>query len=227
MNTQNDDIMYDNPVLDDSDEWFEAQGAYKVGLKVARQWQAEARTALVDVGEYPPAHQNEVGEWEIQYWSPTARKGLVVFLDKQLTPLRQQEWGAFYEEKARQLGVTFLEPQGFSYVRELGSPGPDGLSFIFRRQSPTYPNQHEFVDLQISTSVMLTPPPRRFTVNLIRNNGERPLFGQFGGFETRLSAVLPNSKADYWWSFKSEEEYEARLREAFEGVLEYGLAAMM
>ncbi len=221
------DLNLDNPVLDDSDDWFEARAAYKAGLKIARQWQSDARTALVDVGEYPPAHVNEDGLWEVQYWSPAARKGLVVFLDKQLEVARQTEWGAFYQDLAAKVGTEILGSQGFSYVPEISQPGPDGLSFVFRRPSTSFSNQHDFVDVQISTSVMLTPPPRRFTINLVRNNGERPMFGQFGGFETRLSTLLPDAKSDYWWSFKTEEEYEARLHEAFQAVVQYGLAAMM
>jgi hypothetical protein len=215
-----------DPALDE-EEWFEARGAYKAALKIARQWQSDARTALVEAGEYPPAHVNENGEWEVQFWSPGARKGLLVFLNSQLEALRQQEWGAFYQEMAQKVGAEILGPQGFEYVPEISQPGPDGLSFVFRRPSPSYPNQHDFIDLQISTSVMLTPPPRRFTINLVRNNGDRPMFGQFGGYESRLSVLLPDSKPDFWWSFKTEAEYEERLREAFKAVVQHGLAAMM
>ncbi len=217
----------DDPVLDDSDDWFEAQRAYKTGLGVARRWQSDARTALVDIGEYPPAHLDDNGMWEAQYWSPAVRKGLVVWLTKELATERQAEWGAFYQDIAQAAGTEILGSQGFAYVPEVSPPGPDGLAFVFRRQSPTYREQHDFVDLQISTSVMLTPPPRRFTINLVRNRGDRPLFGQFGGYETRLGVVLPEPKPDYWWSFKTEAEYEQRLREAFGLVVQYGLASLM
>jgi hypothetical protein len=221
------EINFDTPGPHEYDEWFEARAAYKAGLQIARAWQNDARTALVEIGEYPPAHVNEDGDWEAQYWSPSARKGLIVFLDGKLELARQEEWGAFYQEMAQKVGAELLAPPGFSYVPEISQPGPDGLSFIFRRPSPTYANQHDFVDLQISTSVMLTPPPRRFTITLIRSTGERPMFGQLGGYETRLSVVLPDAKPDYWWSFKTEEEYETRLREAFNGVVHYGLPSMM
>ncbi|HEX2915228.1 MAG TPA: hypothetical protein VH186_30970 [Chloroflexia bacterium] len=219
--------MDNDNAWDDGDDWFEARNAFKAGLKIARQWQPDARSALIEVEEYPPAHVNEEGEWEAQYWSPGARKGLVVYLDKELQPIRQEEWGTFYQEMAVKAGNEILGPQGFSYAPEISPPGPDGLSFIFRRQSPTYRNQHDFVDVQISTSVMLTPPPRRFTINLIRNNGDRPLYGQFGGYEARLGTLLPEPKMDYWWSFKTEEEYEAKLYETFRLVVQYGLSAMM
>ena len=73
---------------------------------------------------------------------------------------------------------------------------------------------------------MLTPPPRRFTITVVRNSGERPMFGQFGGFERRLATLIPDRKPDYWWSFKTEADYEARLYEAFGAVIEYGLAAL-
>ncbi len=212
---------------ENSEDWFEARAAYKAGLKVARQWQSEARTALVDTDEYPPAHVNEEGEWEAQYWSPTTRKGLIVFLNKDLEVLRQTEWGAFYEAMAVAASQEILAGQGFSYNPEIGRPGPEALSFVFQRPSPTYPNQSDFIDVQISTSVMLTPPPRRFTINLVRNNGDRPMFGQFGGYETRLAAVIPDYKPDFWWSFKTEQEYETQLREAFGLIIQYGLAAMM
>ena len=217
----------DIQAVEASEDWSAAQGAYRAGLLVARQWQPDARSALVEIGEYPPAHVNEEGQWESHYWSPAARNGLIVYLDQKLAPVGQQEWGGFYQEMAVRVGQAVLGTQGFSYVPQISAPGPDRLSFVFRRPSPTYPNQQDFVDLQISTSVMLTPPPRRFTINLIRSTGDRPMFGQIGGYETRLGNLLPEPKIDYWWSFKTEEEYEARLNETFGLVVEYGLAAMM
>ncbi|MDB5082340.1 MAG: hypothetical protein JWP00_4264 [Chloroflexi bacterium] len=217
----------DDTFLADSDNWSDATAAYKAGLPAAQKWQPDARTALVEWGEYPPAHLNQAGEWEIQLWSPAARQGLNLFLSKDLQVLRQQEWGSFYQAKAVEVGQEILGPQGFEYVPQISRPGPESLSFVFRRPSPTYEGQSDFVDLQISTSVMLTPPPRRLNINLVRNEGERPMFGQFGGFETRLGAILPDKKTDYWWLFKDEAEYEARLRETFGLVVQYGLAAMM
>ena len=220
-------MSFDDTRLDDSGDWADATAAYQAGLPVARQWQPDARTALVEPGEYPPAHLNATGEWEIQYWSPGARKGLNLYLSKDHQVLRQEEWGAFYQEKAVEVGKEILGPHGFEYVPEISRPGPDSLSFVFRRPSPTYNGQSDFVDLQISTSVMLTPPPRRLNINLIRNDGDRPMFGQGGGYETRLSALLPDKKVDYWWPFKDEAEYEERLRETFGLVVKYGLAALM
>lgn len=219
--------MSDDTHLDDSGDWSDATAAYRAALPVARQWQPDARTALVEPGEYPPAHQNQAGEWEAQFWSPGARAGLNVFLDKAHQLLRQEEWGAFYQQTAVGVGREILGPQGFEYVPEIGRPGPESLSFVFRRPSPTYSGQSDFVDLQISTSVMLTPPPRRLNVNLVCNEGDRPMFGQGGGFETRLGAILPDKKVDYWWPFKDEAEYEAVLREVFGLVVRYGLAALM
>lgn len=223
----NGNLNFDEPSLDDSEDWFEARNAYKTGLKTARAWQPDARTALVDVEDYPPAHVNEEGQWEAQYWSPNARKGLVVFLSKELELLRQEEWGAFYQEQAQAIGSEILGRHSFTYVPEISTPGPDGLSFVFRRPSPTYPNQNDFIDIQISTSVMLTPPPRRFTINLIRNQGDRPVHGQWGGYTMRLGNVLPEPKLDYWWSFKTEEEYAEKLREALNLVVQHGLATLM
>lgn len=211
---------------DNDDGWFEARDAYKAGLKAARLWQADARTALVEAGEYPLAHVNANGQWEIQYWSPAARKGLVVLVSKELQVVGSAEWGAFYQVMAVKVATELLASYGFRYLPEVSQPGPDGLSFVFRRASTTYHNQHDFIDLQISTSVMLTPPPRRFTITLVRNSGEHPMFGQFGGFERRLATLIPDVKPDYWWSFKTEAEYEARLYEAFGAVIHYGLAAL-
>lgn len=213
--------------LDDSGNWADATAAYRAALPFARQWQPDARTALVEWGEYPPAHLNQAGEWEIQFWSPGVRVGLNLFLDKDHKVLRQQEWGAFYQQKAVQVGQEILGPQNFEYVPEISHPGPESLSFVFRRPSLTYSGQQDFVDLQISTSVMLTPPPRRLNINLVRNEGDRPMFGQFGGFETRLGAILPEQKLDYWWPFKDEAEYEARLCETFGLVVQHGLAALL
>jgi hypothetical protein len=215
------------PYLDDSGNWAGATAAYQAALPAARQWQPDARTALVEWGEYPPAHLNQAGEWEVQLWSPQARKGLLLFLNKDLQVLREQEWGAFYQEIAARVGREILGPQGFEYVPEISRPGPDSLSFVFRRPSPTFSGQHDFVDLQISTSVMLTPPPRRLNLNLVRNEGERPLFGALGGYEPRLGAILPEPKLDYWWPFKDEAGYEASVREVFGLVVQYGLAALM
>jgi len=211
------------PELDDADSWADATAAYRAGLATARQWQPDARTALTEATEYPPAHINNEGEWEIYYWSTTGVKGLLLFLDEGLGLLRQEEWGSFYRDVAVRVGTEFLDPHGFSYTQEVSQPGPEGLSFVFRKSNPVGLTQ--FVDVQISTSVMLTPPPRRFTINLVQNPGERPLFGASGGFEARLSAILPNAKPDFWWSFKDESEYEARLREAFSQTVEYGLPA--
>src|SRR5690349_3583217 len=166
-------MMSDDTHLDDSGDWSDATAAYQAALPMARQWQPDARTALVEPGEYPPAHKNQAGEWEVQFWSPRARAGLNVFLDKERKTLRQEEWGAFYQQTAVEVGREILGPHGFEYAPEIGRPGPESLSFVFRRPSPTYSGQHDFVDLQISTSVMLTPPPRRLNVNLVRNEGDR------------------------------------------------------
>ncbi|MBN9388640.1 MAG: hypothetical protein J0I20_11350 [Chloroflexi bacterium] len=220
-------MSFDEPFLDDSGNWAGATAAYQAGLAAAQQWEPDARTALVEPGEYPPAHLTQAGEWEIQYWSPGARKGLNLYLSKDHQVLRQEEWGAFYQQKAVEVGSEILGPQGFVYVPEISRPGPDSLSFVFRRPSPTYAGQNDFVDLQISTSVMLMPPPRRLNINLVRNTGDRPMFGQGGGYETRLGAILPDKKLDYWWPFKDEAEYEAQLRETFGLVVKYGLAALM
>lgn len=214
-------------LADDAAEAWEAHAAYKAGLVFARQWQADAKSALTNLDEYPPAHVNENGEWEISYWSPSSRAGLKLWLDNQHNLRRKEEWGAFYQEIAVKVGTEILGRQDFQYAPEVSFPGPDHLSFVFRRPSATYAGQTDFVDVQISTAVMLTPPPRRFTINLVRNKGERPLFGQFGGYEVRLGVVLPTPNPDKWWSFRNEQEYEARLREVFEDVIKYGLAALM
>jgi hypothetical protein len=215
---------FDVPILDDSDSWAEASAAYQAGLAYARKWQADARTALVDVGEYPPAYQNEESNWLISYWSPTAWKGLNLTLDPQFEPVGQTEWGAFYRETVERVGAELLGPHRFSFVPEIGQPGPDGLSFVFRRPAQDS-NGNEFIDVQISASVMLTPPPRRFTINLVRNFGERPLFGAFGGWEGRLGQFLPQPQPDKWWAFKDEVEYEAELRLALAEAVTYGLPA--
>ncbi len=220
-------IDADIQAVEENEDWSASRTAYRAGLLVARQWQPDARSALVEVNEYPPSHINAEGNWESQYWSPAGRVGLTVWLDQALQTVGQHQWGAFYQVVAAQVGSEVLGSQGFLYVPEIGTPGPDGLSFIFKRPSPTYAGQTDFVDVQISTSVMLTPPPRRFTINLIRSNGDRPQFGQAGGFETRLGSLLPESKPDLWWSFKSEAEYEAELRETLGLVVQFGLAALM
>ncbi len=217
---------FDGPILDDSESWAEASAAYQAGLKYARAWQADARTALVDVGEYPPAHQSEAGLWEVLYWSPGAVKGLRLLLNDQLGLAGQSEWGAFYRETARRVGAEGLGQAGFEFAPEVSQPGPDGLAFVFRRPSPAKPDYFEFVDVQLSTSVMLTPPPRRFTVNLVVNEGKRPMFGQFGGWEGRLGQFLPNPNPDKWWPFKDEIEYESQLRSALSDTLTYGLPVL-
>jgi len=216
---------FNAPILDDSDSWAEASQAFQVGLSFAHLWQADARTALVDVGEYPPAHQNAQSNWEVLYWSPGLVKGLRLILDQTLNLVEQSEWGGFYLETAQRVGQEILGPEGFSFVLEIGQPGPDGLSFVFRR-SAAIDEANEFVDIQLSTSVMLTPPPRRFTINLVRNEGLRPLFGANGGWEKRLGHILPQPQPDRWWSFKDETEYEGQLREALAAVISYGLPAM-
>jgi hypothetical protein len=207
--------------LEDSESWAEASAAYKAGLDVARFWQPDARTALTEITEYPPAHQDVEGIWEIYYWSPSQVKGLLVKLNPQLEPLGKEEWGAFYRDRVLQVAAEYIGQFGFEYAPEVSQPGPENLSFVFRRAAAD--SIYEFVDVQISTSVMLTPPPRRFTINLVKNPGDRPLFGTGGGFETRLSAVIPGSKPDFWWAFRDELEYSLKLREAFEKIRESGL----
>ncbi len=220
----------DSPILDDAESWEEASRAYQTGLPYARDWQSDARTALVELGEYPPAHLNAQGQWEILYWSPGTVKGLRLILDQQLNLVSQAKWGAFYLETARQLGDEILGPQRFSFRPEISQPGPDGLSFVFRRPSSDGNTDddttNEFIDIQISTSVMLTPPPRRFTINLVKNAGERPMFGAFGGWEGRLGEFLPTSQPDRWWLFQDEAEYAAQLREALSATVTYGLPAL-
>lgn len=222
-----------NPELNipppDEPESEEVREAYRAGVEFARaNWQPDARTAVTALEETATAHQNQSGEWEMLLWSATARRGLRVFLDRELKVSRHEEWGAFYEATARQVGDEILGHHGFSYAREVSFAGPDNLSFVFRRQSPTYAEQYDFVDIQISSSIMLTPPPRRFTVNLLRNKGERPAFGgEFGGYEQRLAAVIPDMQPDYWWSFKTEEDYAQKLREALQAVVQHGLASLM
>jgi hypothetical protein len=213
-----------NQPFDDSESWAEATNAYRAALPHARQWQPDARTALTETTEYPPAHVNEEGEWEIYFWSPGQVGGLLIFLSPELELLRQEEWGGFYRDTVVRLANEMLGAYGFSYAAEVSPPGPEGLSFVLRRQGQA--DQYDFIDVQISTSVMLTPPPRRFTINLVKNKGDRPLFGANGGYEVRLSTLFSTPKPDFWWGFKNEEEYEARLREAFLQTIEFGLPAL-
>jgi hypothetical protein len=214
----------EEPELDDSDSWTDATEAFKRAIIIARQWQPDARTALTEITEYPPAHLDNNGRWEIFFWSPKVVKGLVLYLDTEYNLLSQNEWGALYRESAIKIGQELLTPHHYEFAADVSQPGPEGLSFVFRRTIPGA--QTCFIEVQISTTVMLTPPPRRFTINLVKNVGDRPLFGSNGGFETRLSNLIPGAKPDYWWSFRNESEYEERLREAFESFLKYGLNIM-
>ncbi|MEI7554150.1 hypothetical protein [Candidatus Chlorohelix sp.] len=214
----------EEPELNDSESWADATEAFKRGIIIARQWQPDARTALTEIADYPPAHLNEKKSWEIFFWSPKAIKGLVLYLDTEYNLLNQNEWGVFYRESVIKIGQELLAPYHYGFAEDVSQPGPEQFSFVFRRT--IIGAQTCFVDVQISTTVMLTPPPRRFTINLVKNAGESPLFGSSGGFETRLSNLIPGTKPDYWWSFRNESEYEKQLREAFGSFLKYGLNIM-